>query len=152
MKPAIALATPGPAPRNVARVMVVDDNQGEFDLLEAGFTACGVEVELITATTGHLAIANLLLTSEKWPSFALVDIGMPVLSGFDVLTHLTVRNIPTIMISGLITPERQVRARAHGAIDLLAKPADTDGYARLAARILALVDPLRCLTVPSPRG
>lgn len=140
MNSPLVLNLPEPVPGgSTLRILVVDDNRGEFLLLESSFTGIGAEVELITATTGHLAIAGLLATdAEQLPHLALVDIGMPLISGFAVARQLIGQGIPTIMMSTMATPERHAETRTIGALGLLAKPNDTAGYGRLATRILEL--------------
>lgn len=126
-----------PAAVPALRILVVDDDRGEFLLLESSLTMCGADVEMSTATTGHLAIVGLLTTSDdQLPNLAIVDVGMPMISGFEVAQYLICHGIPTIMISALVTPERRERAFAIGALDLLAKPQDAAGYRRLASQVL----------------
>lgn len=124
----------------VLRILAVDDDIQEFPLLEASFAACGVEVRLDTVTTGHLAIANLFMADvSELPHLAMVDVGMPLISGFDLARQLTMRGIPTVLMSALVTPQRLAQAHALGALDLLEKPPDAAGYARMAARVLHLL-------------
>lgn len=126
-----------PASAPALRILVVDDDRGEFLLLESSLTMCGADVEMSTATTGHLAIVGLLTTSDdQLPDLAIVDVGMPMISGFEVAQYLIQHGIPTIMISALVTPERRERAFAIGALDLLAKPQDAGGYRQLASQVL----------------
>lgn len=122
------------------RILVVDDDRGEFLLLESSLAMCGVEVEMTTATTGHLAIVGLLTTSDdQLPNLAIVDIGMPLISGFEVARQLIGHGIPTIMMSALVTAERREQSFAIGALDLLAKPEDAAGYQRMASQVLGFV-------------
>ena len=140
MNHAVAMGYPEPIPGDsVLRILVVDDDRGEFPLLEASFAASGAEVELATATTGHLAIVSLFTASDdQQPHLALVDIGMPLISGFDLARQLVEKGIPTVMMSALVTPERREQAHAIGALDLLAKPQDATGYTDMVRRVIEL--------------
>ncbi len=133
------------------RILAVDDDIHEFPLLEASFAACGVEVKLDTVTTGHIAIANLYMADEAdLPHLALVDVGMPLISGFDLARQLIRRGIPTVLMSALVNPQRCAQAHALGALDLLEKPPNAAGYTRMAARVLHLVG--RSCTPPAQPG
>lgn len=144
--PASALSGSPPGDQ-VLRILAVDDDIHEFPLLEASFAACGVDVQLDTVTTGHIAIARLLMAdAAEPPQLAMVDVGMPLISGFELAHQLIMRGIPTVLMSALVTPERCAQAQALGALDLLEKPPNAAGYARMAARVLHL------LGRPAPRA
>jgi CheY-like chemotaxis protein len=135
--------TPTPAAPAPLRILVVDDNPAEFALLEKGFAGCQVEFSLLTATTATLALAEIAMADPtELPHVAVVDINMPLVSGFDLATHLVNQHLPTILVSVHVDIWRSERARAVGALTLLAKPAHADGYVCLAAQILNLIPPL----------
>lgn len=133
--------TPGPKPGvSSLRILAVDDDPSEFALLEDGFARCGAIVELTTATTAPMAIAELVLAGRDGrPQLALVDIGMPLVSGFELARQLVADGIPTVLMSSQVDPARAVRSREIGALDLLAKPADGPGYGAFAARVLRML-------------
>jgi two-component system OmpR family response regulator len=69
---------------------------------------------------------------------AILDIGLPGLSGLEVLRRLRARKstIPVLMLTALDTPQDQVRGLDLGADDYLAKPFDLPV---LEARVRALL-------------
>ena len=140
MTASISDETPGRWPGVLSlRILAVDDDPAEFPLLEDGFARCDAEVELVTATTAHMALAGLHMAGEDGrPHLALVDIGMPLINGFDLARQLIAEDIPTILMSSQIDASRATRARELGALDLLAKPVDGPGYGAFAARILRM--------------
>lgn len=124
------------------RVLAVDDDPAEFALLEDGFAHCGTTIELLSATSAPMALAELMLIGRTLrPHFALIDVNMPMVSGFELATHLVREGLPTILISNHVDAGRVAHARSLGALDLLEKPADAPGYATFAAEILRLVRP-----------
>lgn len=133
--------TPGCKPGvSSFRILAVDDDPEEFALLEDGFARCGAHVELTTATTAPMAIAELVLAGQEGrPQLALVDIGMPLVSGFELARQLVADGIPTVLMSSQVDPARAVRSREIGALDLLAKPTDGPGYGAFAARVLRML-------------
>ena len=130
-------ATPGNPP---LRVLAVDDDPAEFALLEDGFASCGTTIDLLSATSAPMALAELMLmTHDGCPYLALIDVNMPLVSGFALATQLLREGVPTILMSNHVDAGRVAHAHALGALDLLTKPGDPLGYARLAADILHLV-------------
>lgn len=125
------------------RVLAVDDDPDEFALLEDGFANCGTSIELLSATSGPMALAELMLMGcNGRPHFALIDVNMPLVSGFELATHLVREGLPTILMSNQVDAGRVAHARSLGALDLLAKPVDALGYTTFAAHILRLLRPL----------
>jgi CheY-like chemotaxis protein len=129
-----------PIPPAPLRILVVDDNPREFILLEQGFASCGISFSLLTATTAILALAEITMADrDELPHVAVVDINMPLVSGFDLATHLVNQHLPTILVSVQVDVWRSEHARAVGALNLLAKPTHADGYDVFAAQILNLI-------------
>ena len=125
------------------RILVVDDDPAEFTLVEQGFLSCGILFSLLTATTAPLALAEIgMAEREGFPQVALVDINMPLVSGFELAAHLIDQHVPTILMSTQVDIWRVERAREIGALRLLVKPSDLDGYGAFAATILHLLPPL----------
>ncbi len=120
-------------------VLAVDDDPAEFALLEDGFAHCGTDVELLLASTAPLALAELMLrgTAGK-PHLALIDINMPLVSGFDLATELIREGVPTILMSNHVDQQRSAKARDIGVLELLAKPGDRSGYSAFATNVLRI--------------
>lgn len=122
------------------RVLVVDDDPAEFALIQAGFCQCQTRIELLTATSAPMAMAELVFGGPGGqPNIAVVDVNMPLVSGFALAELLIREAVPTLLISVQISGERTARAKRIGAIDLLVKPTDVHGYAQLAGSILDAV-------------
>ena len=123
------------------RILAVDDDPAEFALIENGFARCGIVFELITATTASLALATIVMGgSAEIPHVALVDINMPLVSGFELAAQLGAQQVPTILMSTQVDARRASMAREIGALDLLAKPHDINGYSAFAARVLRIIN------------
>jgi len=92
--------------------------------------------EVRTAHDGHTAI-ELFATSE--PSVVLLDIGMPVMDGYEVARVLRERypeRHPTIVaVTGWGQEDDRRRGREVGIDYHLTKPADIDKLASLLAEI-----------------
>jgi class 3 adenylate cyclase len=105
------------------RILVVDDNAANRDLLERQLTREGHDV----AQVSH-GLAALEYLQRKPVDLILLDLMMPEISGYEVLTRLKAqsqtRDIPVIMISALDEIESIVRCIEAGAVDYLPKPFD----------------------------
>lgn len=121
------------------RVLVVDDDEVNRDVLSRRLAAQGAEVSV--AASGREALD--ILRSEAFDA-VLLDVMMPEMSGYEVLHEMkadtSLRGIPVIMISALDEVESAVRCIRLGAEDYLAKPFDPT---LLRARLGACIDKKR---------
>lgn len=106
-----------------SRILVVDDNASNRDLLSRRLQRQGHTV--LQAEDGATALAKVELEALD---LVLLDLMMPGISGFEVLTMLKgdprFRDLPIIMISALTELDAVVRCIEAGADDYLAKPFD----------------------------
>ena len=104
-----------------SRILVVDDNASNRDLLARRLERQGHTV--LQAEDGYRA---LVLVGEQALDLVLLDLMMPGISGYEVLTRLKAdlrhRDLPVIMISALNELNSVVRCIEAGADDYLAKP------------------------------
>lgn len=109
------------APLPKARVLVVDDNRANRQLLMDLLTAYNFQVA--EAEDGPAAIA----LSRDWkPDLILLDIAMPEMDGYETCSKIKElpesRETPVIFISALTQPEDQVAGFAVGGVDYITKP------------------------------
>ena len=123
------------------RILVVDDNAANRDLLSRRLQREGYRV---TSAAGGAA-ALTLIAAENF-DLVLLDLMMPGMSGFEVLSRLkadeSTRHLPVIMISALDELDSTVRCIAAGAEDYLPKPFNP---VLLRARIGACLEKKRLL-------
>jgi PAS domain S-box-containing protein len=103
------------------KILVVDDNQDAANTLAMLLSLAGHDVR--TAHSGHAA---LKLANEFDPDFALLDIGMPDLSGYEVARQLrlTGTRARLIALTGWGQEEDKRRALEAGFDHHLTKPVD----------------------------
>ena len=125
-----------PTPRAGGRILVVDDNAGNRDMLSRRLEREGYFVD--TAEDGRQALEKLETGSFD---LVLLDIVMPELDGFAVLQSIRAnqrwKEVAVIMISALDEIKSVVRCIEMGAEDYLPKPFDP---VLLRARIGAILD------------
>ena len=104
-----------------ARVLVVDDNEMNRDMLARRLLRLGHVVE--TAIHGRDALAMLEASAYD---LVLLDIMMPEMNGYELLAHLrgdpVFRHLPVILISALDDHDSVIKGIELGADDHLPKP------------------------------
>jgi signal transduction histidine kinase/CheY-like chemotaxis protein len=132
--PAVA-AVPVAAPivRGV-RVLVVDDNRDAAEMLAATLGALGC-----TTTVVHDGASALLAAAEFQPHLALVDIGLPIMNGYELADRLRrldgIAAIKLVALTAYGEHADVTRARAAGFDEHILKPIGLDMLrALLAAR------------------
>lgn len=110
-------------------ILVVDDEPSMRKLLSIGLTAGGFDV--IEATNGRSALA---LLEEHRPHLAILDLGLPDITGQEILARWRARGvrIPVMILSSRTDEEGIVEALDMGADDYVTKPF---GMQELIARI-----------------
>jgi sigma-B regulation protein RsbU (phosphoserine phosphatase) len=119
------------------RVLIVDDIETNRALLRRRLNRLGV-TDILEAEDGAQALDIIRATALD---LVLLDIMMPVMTGFDVLEVLAAEGyngrLPVIVISAMNEMEPTVRAIELGAEDFLLKPFDPT---LLRARVLATLE------------
>jgi sigma-B regulation protein RsbU (phosphoserine phosphatase) len=119
-----------------AQILVVDDNEGNRDLLVRLLERRGYET--ITAEDG---LQTLEILDQRAVDLVLLDVMMPEMDGYEVLermkAHERWRHVPVIMISALTELESVVKCIKMGAEDYLPKPFNS---VLLRARVGACLD------------
>ena len=108
-----------------ATVMMVDDDPLMLEVVqtfleEAGYTSF--------VTTSRPAEAMTMMV-ERQPDILLLDLMMPEVSGFDILTRIRgddeLRYTPVIILTAESDPAARLKALELGATDFLTKPVDS---------------------------
>ncbi|MCK4693194.1 MAG: response regulator, partial [Anaerolineales bacterium] len=105
------------------KILIVDDEPFNIDYLEQELE--DLDYETISAGNGQEALE---LVEAESPDMILLDIMMPVMDGFEVLSRLKAekswRDIPVVVISAMSDMHSVVKAIELGAEDYLPKPFD----------------------------
>ncbi|OWK42280.1 response regulator [Fimbriiglobus ruber] len=125
----------------MSRVLIVDDNQQNAELLEAHLDGTGFETKI--AVNGEDALAG----AAAWkPDVILLDVMMPKLSGFEVCKRLradpATRNVGVLMVTALDQPTDIERAVDAGTDDFVTRPVNkTELLIRVRALLAAGPEP-----------
>jgi two-component system KDP operon response regulator KdpE len=116
----------------MTRVLVVDDEQPILRALSANLRARGYDVD--AAETGEVA---LTLAARHHPHAVVLDLGLPGMSGIEVIEGLRGwSTVPIIVLSARGEEASKVQALDTGADDYVTKPFGMD---ELLARLRAAV-------------
>ncbi|HYA36041.1 MAG TPA: response regulator [Candidatus Binataceae bacterium] len=102
-------------------VVVADDDRITVTLLTSMLRTCGINC--VTASDGHAALE---LVRKLKPDALVLDISMPHMSGFEVLSAIrkdaSVADTPVIMLTASQVESEIVRSFSEGADDYVTKP------------------------------
>jgi len=132
-----------PASGRSGRVLIVDDNLDAAELLQHALEASGYVVEMATDPITALDVA-----ARFAPEVAILDIGLPVIDGYELATRLLALpetpDCRLIALTGYGQEHDRRRSLEAGFQEHLVKPVDVD-------RLVRLVEALRAAP-PSPPG
>lgn len=120
--------------RSLSNVLVVDDNPSCLEFMTLAFTAQG-SVAVKGETDPRRAIVRI--RNEK-PDLVVLDVKMPELDGFDVLSLLRGEGnvVPVVMCSGSSLQKDIDRAYASGCNGYVTKPESLEDYRSMAGRVV----------------
>ena len=106
----------------MAKIMVVDDDDGILNLLERFLVSLGYEA--ITVDNGKEALERM----NEMPEIVILDIMMPGMNGLQVLDKIKEKAPSTevIVITGLDSTGLGIECLERGAFEFMAKPLNLD--------------------------
>jgi CheY-like chemotaxis protein len=101
-------------------ILIVDDEPGNIEILSE---TLGNNYEILFAVSGKEALE---IAKHQIPDLIILDIIMPVMSGYEVLRNLrlnqSLKEIPVIFITALNQEDQETRGLMLGAVDYISKP------------------------------
>jgi CheY-like chemotaxis protein len=120
----------------MGRILVVDDEPHILKLVSFSLERAGHEV--FQASDG---VAGIEVAAEKQPDLILMDVMMPVMSGYDALDRLKgdpgTSEIPVVMLSAKSQHYEQDEGLRRGALQYICKPFTPRDLAETVDSILA---------------
>ncbi|CAN5347257.1 diguanylate cyclase [soil metagenome] len=127
-----------PPPRigdELPRILVVDDNEDNIEIIDARLSSRGYEVG--RATNGEEALEQV---QALQPHLILCDVMMPVMDGYEVSRRVkndaSLPYIPIILVTARDSTEDKVEGLDAGADDYLTKPVN---FPELEARVRSML-------------
>ena len=120
-------------------MLVVDDNRDAASMLSHGLRSFGYEVK--STGDGPRAIE---LAAEFRPHIVLLDLGLPVMDGYEVAERLRASGVSaqTVAVTGYGQETDRARSAAAGFAAHLVKPVDLGDLKRTLDRLLSPATPV----------
>jgi signal transduction histidine kinase/ActR/RegA family two-component response regulator len=126
---------PPPASGRAPRILVVDDNEDAAELLAYALSGRGYSTRI-----AHDGPQALVVAGDFSPDVAVLDIGLPVMDGYELAHRLRaspgVRKVRLVALTGYGQAEDARRAREAGFEEHLVKPVDFKRLDALVTRLL----------------
>ncbi len=124
------------------KVLVIEDDREIVDVISVGFEIGWPEMKLVSARLGREGVE---LAASENPDVVILDLGLPDITGFEVLKEIRAFSTVPILILTVRSDEADVaRGLERGADDYMTKPFH---QAELQSRLVALIRPA---SVPEP--
>lgn len=124
------------------RVLLVDDDPDDLELLLFAFKQSGFPYPLDVARDGAQALA-FLFAAKKLPVLVLLDLSMPKVGGLEVLARVRadprLKHLVIAVLSGSDEPRDKKEAARLGVAGFLTKPVGLQGYAEVVHAVEGLL-------------
>ena len=138
-----------------ARILLVEDNPDDVDLVLAAFRECGTLHQFYVVENGPDALAFLRRqgnhSDAPTPDLILLDLNLPKQPGHEVLANIksdsSLRVIPVVVLTSSAAESDIRRSYELAANGYVTKPADLDEF----LRFVRAIDSFWCDVVTLPR-
>jgi len=117
-----------PAPKSTHQILYIEDNPANLRLVSRILS----KREHINLITAHEPVLGLELAAAHQPELILLDINMPDLDGYQVLSRLRsnqqLKDIPVIAVSAAAMPRDIKKGKEAGFSDYLTKPLNVEKF------------------------
>lgn len=131
---------------NNATILVAEDEPTDALILQLAFEAAGITNPVTIVSDGQAAVDYLSgktpygdRAAHPLPALLILDLKMPRMNGFDVLTWLQARpdfnTLPAVVLSSSSDDEDIKKARSLGARDYFVKPNSLDDLVAILHRL-----------------
>jgi CheY-like chemotaxis protein len=122
----------------MTRILVVEDDRLVREWVQQVLAGEGYDVDLAKAGD-----QGMLRVAAAAPDMLILDLVMPQMSGFEVLSALEKKGIriPTVITSGIVIPGVHDYLKTHPRVRILSKPYTADQILEAIEVLLDLPDP-----------
>jgi chemotaxis family two-component system response regulator Rcp1 len=110
------------------KILIIDDNPADSKMLRAALARRDSAIETEVLEDGEQAVEyfSMKMRPESAPDLILLDLNLPLLSGFEVLEFIKsepgLKKLPVVVLSGSSNPYEIERCYAAGANSYISKP------------------------------
>jgi CheY-like chemotaxis protein len=130
-------------PLDKTRILLVEDNLGDADLMKEALTEGGHPVEITVARDGFAALAFLHRTGDYTgafrPDLVILDLNLPKKDGREVLAEVksdeNLKTIPVVVLSTSVSAEDVWMSYRLGANSFINKPMGVDALFDMVGKL-----------------
>lgn len=124
----------------LCKILIIDDDEDDVQILAEAFQSCGVEkVHYVFTAMQAFAYLESVENTENLPKLIVTDMYLPGITGAEFLIDLKrmepYKEIHVMVLSSNKSQKQIEEALQLGAIDYLVKPSTYDEYVRVAKEI-----------------
>ena len=135
-----------PEPRSKYRVMIVEDDLADANILQQAFHRCGDFFDCEHIDNGTMAFERLIGcktgVSDQRPDLVVLDLDMAGMRGEQLMAlcrlSSDIEHMPIVVLSGDIDGEADMRGQFSEGVHAVEKPEDWSGYRDAALTILRI--------------
>jgi two-component system, chemotaxis family, response regulator Rcp1 len=127
------------------RILVVEDNPNDVELLRMALEEAQVECELTVIDDGGDALAFIAKQSaaDAPPDLAILDLNLPRRDGVEVLSGMrsnpVFSDVPVAVLSSSALPRERARVEALRVRRYMVKPSDLDEFLKIGGQVKELL-------------
>ena len=123
------------------KILIIDDNGGDVELLRYAFNALNFEYELLVLENGEDALKFIRHHCDcPAPCVVVLDLHLPGADGFTVLKAIrsdpVLASVKVVVVSTSISPQEQAKLASVGADLYREKPYDIQSFMTLGELIV----------------
>lgn len=123
---------------NEIKILLIEDNEGDIILTKEALKDGKIQNQIQVAKDGQLAL-DMLQTTEELPDLILLDINLPKVNGFEVLSAIKnddrLKLIPVIMLSTSGAEKDILTSYSNYANCFITKPVDFNQFMNVVRSI-----------------
>ena len=119
------------------RVLIIDDNKGDRELIEEALLELKIDCEIIMADSGEQGIEKSKISK---PHIAIIDTQLTGIDGFETcktIKEIMGDTIKVIVLTGKIDAVDAIKARKMGADDYTVKTMNFDDLVQIVKQFTA---------------
>lgn len=137
---------------HMPRILIIDDNQLDAQLLREAFAECGFAPAVVWAPSGPLGLEYLKhFAGDGDPLLVVLDLNMPAVHGREILATMRgderFREVPVLVFTTSALPADREACESLGVAGYLRKPTTFSEYRGVVDAIRAMVGESR---IPAP--
>jgi CheY-like chemotaxis protein len=126
------------------RILIVEDNPGDVELLRMAFRHAQLECDLTVIRDGRDALIYVRDGSAVLPDLAILDLNVPKNDGLEILAAIRGSEryapVPVMVLTSSSSPADTARAQALGVTRHLIKPLELEQFMEVGRIVKQIIE------------